>query len=279
MNKTSMMSTAAAVTMLLGQGLAHAASVSAIAPGASTAGHVVNFGDLGELSGFPLGKSFDSVLVSGGVSFGERFVGQTNTPIAGSDWDVLSGTPSGPLALAFGPADRNLSVYSGGSLNASLAGLGPKGMTAEGLGEGALAALFPFDQSEIGFDLLITHGGVATIDFFRRDGSLISQLKVGLEGSFGVGNQVTGNQTLAFKLIGGTVADRIAGFSVYNDDPGGIVIDDIRFDSVAGTNAPAPAPSPPPSTPPAITNQVSEPASLPLLGLAMLVVAWTRRRG
>ena len=44
------------------------------------------------------------------------------------------------------------------------------------LSQQSFAALFSTDQSEFGFDLVGGNGGDATVDFFRRDGSLIDRI-------------------------------------------------------------------------------------------------------
>jgi hypothetical protein len=101
-------------------------------------------------------------------SFGERFVGQTNTPVG--THDSLSGRPAGALALALGAANQNLNIFINGASQV-LTGLGPRGFPDfEAIGRAPFALLFDFDQSEFGFQLVGGNAGSAFVDFFRRDG-------------------------------------------------------------------------------------------------------------
>jgi hypothetical protein len=163
--------------------------------------------------------NFDTTFESGGALFGERFAGQTLS--FNGDHDVLSGTPTNPLAAQAGAAGQNLSTLTHNSSNV-LTGLGRLGFpNSDAIGEGAFSVLFDFDQSEFGFQLVGGNLGSATVDFFRRDGSLVSSIEVsGLTDSF-----------YGFQREGG-VSD-IAGISVYNIDLAGIGFDNLRH-SVQG---------------------------------------------
>ena len=102
----------------------------------------------------------------------------------------------------------------------ALAGLGPLGFPDfDAIGEGSFAVLFDIDQSEVGFTIVGHNGGEAgaTINFYERDGSFIQTIVV------------SGNGEFAFRRHP-VVAD-IAGFSIHNNDPGGIGYDDFRFDA------------------------------------------------
>jgi hypothetical protein len=163
--------------------------------------------------------NFDTTFESGGALFGERFVGQTLS--FSGDHDVLSGTPTNALTAQAGAAGQNLSTLTFNASNV-LTGLGPLGYpNANAVGEGSFSVLFDFNQSEFGFQLVGGDLGSATVDFFRRDGSLISSVEVtGLTNDF-----------YGFQREGG-VSD-IAGISIYNIDAAGIGFDNLRH-SVQG---------------------------------------------
>jgi hypothetical protein len=193
------------------------------------------------------GTNDDAIFESNGADFGERFVGQVNTP--SGNFDVLSGAPSGSLALAVGAAGQNLNVVVNGGTQV-LAGLGPLGFPSfDAIGEGAFAVLFDFDQSEFGFQLVGGNGGNAFVSFFKRDGSLISTITLTGLADASYGFQREGN-----------VKD-IAGISVHNNDLAGVGFDNLKHD-VEGV------PGPP---------SVPEPATLFLLGIGLATLAVWRR--
>ena len=121
-----------------------------------------------DLAGGPMGgTNYDGILMSGGASFAERFVGQ-NLSFDG-DFDVLSGTPVGLLALQTGVANQNVSLTDGYLVTNILAGIGPGGFPDfEALGEGSVAMLFDLDQSQLGFFVFGANGGLATLNFLSR---------------------------------------------------------------------------------------------------------------
>lgn len=209
-----------------------AGPINQVAYSSLTGVALITFDDVA--GGTALGTNYDGILESGNADFAERFVGQTNAPAG--NFDVLSGTPTAPLALAVGAAGQNLTI----STNAGsqiLTGLGPLGFpSSDAIGEGAFAILFDFDQSEFGFQLVGGNevggnGGTAFIDFFRRDGSLIEQIAVtNLADAF-----------YGFSRAGG-IKD-IAGLSLYNNDFAGIGFDNLRHD-VAGVPALGAIPEP-----------------------------------
>jgi hypothetical protein len=215
---------------------------------ATTGPDVVDFSDIATAP-FP-GVVYDGILVSGGVSFAERFVGQVLS--INGDLDVLSGTPTGPLTLQTGAAGQNLD----GGADAGFVGLYPcgfKGCTAaDGYGEGSFAMRFP--SLITGFGFQANFGDLPSsvfVDVFRSDGSLIDSLTVAM-----INGGFTFN-SFGFAREGG-VRD-IAGVSIYTNDPGGLSYDNIRFDGVRGGQA------------------VPEPATFLLLGSGLLVAGLRRR--
>jgi len=218
----------------------NAAAINAVAPGSLTGTQLTTFDDVA--GGAAPGTNYNAVFVSGGVSFAERFAGQTNTPSGG--FDILSGSPLPGLALAVGLPNQNLNIFLNNSSQV-LTGLGSVGFPSyDAIGEGSFAALFSTDQSQFGFDLVGGDGGSATVDFFRRDGSLIDSIVVaGLS-----------DQSYAFVRDGGV--NDIAGISIFNTDPGGIGFDNLRYD---------------------VPSRVPEPATLALAALALAGVCGARR--
>lgn len=196
-------------------------AVEQVDPSILTCDGVITFDDV--VGGSPPGTNYDTVFESDGADFAERFVGQTRTTVSagGYDFDALSGTPSSSLALQVGDPGKNINILQTPEcgLTQVLNGLGPVGYPSfNAIGEGSFAVLFDFDQSEFGFRICGGDGGSLTIDFFKRDGTLIDQIVLS-----GLGDQV-----YAFKRAGG-VRD-VAGVSIWNTDPAGIGIDDICHD-------------------------------------------------
>lgn len=192
-------------------------AISLVDYGTLTCEGLITFDDL-PLAPLP-GTNYDGIFESNGADFAERFAGQTLS--YSGNHDVLSGTPSGPLSLQVGAANQNINVVQSPDCGVDnvLDGLGPDGYpNSSAIGEGAFAVLFDFDQSEFGFTLCGGDGGTATVDFFRRDGSLIDQIVLsGLS-----------TQNYGFSRAGG-VKD-IAGISVYNADAAGVGFDNLCHD-------------------------------------------------
>lgn len=230
MNKQTWNGLVAAVAMALSS----AGLAAPINPGVYGAigPNLVDFEDV--VGGAFPGVNYDGILVTGGVSIAERFVGQTLS--FSGDLDVLSGVPSGPLTLMTGAAGQNVAVGTDTGTN-GLYPYGPDGFPSpSGYGEGAFAVLFPGLVSEFGFESFFGGGSMTFLDFFASDGSLIGSATAAGIGSFG------------FTREGG-VHD-IAGVSVYTNDPGGLGYDNFRYDDVV--------------------NEVPEPTTLVLLGLGLL---------
>lgn len=221
----------------------NAAPINQVAYASLTGTEIVTFDDLPSASAS--GTNYDSIIISGGTAIGERFDGQTRS--SSGDFDVLSGSPSATLNVLTGSPDQNLDLlfYNGSNV---LAGLGPLGYpNFDAVGEGSFALLFSTNQSQFGFQLVGGNGGTATVDFFRRDGSLIEEILLsGLTDTF-----------YGFSRDGGL--QDIAGISISNNDLGGIGFDNLKHDVVSNVAVP-------------------EPASIFLIALGLLGVANTRRK-
>ena len=233
MRATTLVSAALASFALGAASLSHAALVQ-VTPGTLSAAYVVDFEDQGLApSTF---ANHDSVLESGFTQFSERFAGQTNTEVfIGFEYfDTLSGTPTDPLTLADGPANENLTVGNLGG-NHGLSGES----STKALGQGAVSVLFDFDQSEVGFEALGIDtdefgealGETLVASFFARDGSSLGVFNLNLDGGFA--------KTFAFATDDG--AFEIAGFSLTNDNVGGLGYDNFLHD-VQGVQGEVPLP-------------------------------------
>ena len=183
-------------------------------------GRIITFDD--QPGNFGPGRPVEGVLALPGASFGEMFAGQALTN--DTDFDQVTGPALGPLTLLPGATGQNLSILrvTGATL---LSGTGPRGFPMTiATGEGAIAVWFAADQSALRLDLLGGEGGVAHILFLARDGSLIDQIELSplAEGSIGFARN-TPPMTDA-------VAD-IAGLVISNNDPEGIALDAVAFDT------------------------------------------------
>jgi hypothetical protein len=175
---------------------------------------VVTFDDL--KGGDTPGTNYDGVVVSGGLLFAERFVGQTQG--ASGDFDAIAGTPSSPLMPQAGDAGENLDVfdYSGNVL----VGLGPIGFPdIDAIGEGAIAIFFPLPQSKVKLDLVGGNGGSATLSFYRPNGTLIDNVTV------------TDLGDLPYGFATSDASASIAGILIQNSDASGIGVVNICYDT------------------------------------------------
>jgi hypothetical protein len=178
-----------------------------------------------------IGTSVDDILISGGVAFGEHFSGQLLS--TSGNFDVPSGTPAGPLALQVGAPGENIYPLTARvfslqplQLDNALAGIGQRGESSTaGIGEGAISILFSSDQSQFGVQLLKLNGGNTYFDFFRNDGSLIQSFTA----------RVSDKSYLGFFRDGG-IKD-IRGVSIWNDDPNGMIIDNVKHDVASSISA------------------------------------------
>ena len=221
--------------------------------------HVVSFNELAAHfePGNPaaMGTAHEGVVVVDGVGFGEHFSGQVLG--RAGDFDVISGLPAGPLELRAGAAGQNLFAMPAGVIDLPnlkfdnvLAGVGPLGATSTaGVGEGAISIIFSSDQSQFGLQLIGLTGGGTSFSFFRGDGSLVQTITA----------YAANNAYLGFFREGG-IKD-IRGVSIWNDDNGGMSIDNVKHDVASSVSA------------------VPEPSSaVMLLAGALLVCCAVRRR-
>ena len=193
-----------------------------------------------------VGTNYDNVLVIDGVAFGERFAGQTVSPLG--NFDELGAAPSSGLTLLAGDPGHNLTVFQSPA-GAVLSGVGTLGFPAfDAIGEGAVSLLFSSDQSQFGFGLAGGNGGNAYISFFRADGSLIDSITL---------SNLPVIASYGFSREGG-VHD-IRGISIWNDDVTGFGFRNFVFD---------------------VRSSVPEPATwiMMILGFGMLGAASRRRR-
>jgi hypothetical protein len=172
------------------------------------------------------GIALEAAMREGHAWLGERLAGQQ---VLGGPHDRLLGTPLAPMAIAPGARGANLSVawHRGFGSNA-LFPLGPAGFPARAArGEGSVAILFDHGQRALGLRIHSDYAaplgdapapGTLTIAFYRRDGARIGQIRRQLD---------TGITELGVRRADG-VAD-IAAITVTNDDPGGIALDDILY--------------------------------------------------
>lgn len=162
--------------------------------------------------------NFDDIIAGTGISYGERFAGQS---LAADDpFDVVTGSPVGTLSLLSGAASQNLATLPQ-STTTFLLGLSATDggyQSTRALGEGAIAVLFDHDHSEFGFEFLgASNGGDAFISFFRRDGSLIDSITIVNVANGGIG----------FRRTGG-IAD-IAGAVMTNNEVNGFGINTVLY--------------------------------------------------
>ena len=192
---------------------ASAASIIVISPSTLNTSDIETFSDLS----IPYPGIIDTVLVRNGISFAERFAGQT----VSSDvhWsDVLSGMPTAGLTLVAGAPSQNLAQTFGNNHSRVIAGRNE----LEDNGEGAVAVLFSVNQFELGFSITGSTGfvGNAFVSFYRRDGSLIDTVTLA---SLADG---------AFAFRGSPAVPDIAGITITNDDTGGIGFDNFRYNAI-----------------------------------------------
>ena len=175
---------------------------------------VITFDD--QPSSFGVGRQIDGLLIQPGVSFGERFAGQTLS--REGNFDRVGGTARTPLTLLPGAPGQTLGILRLMATSV-LHGHGPEGFPKpEATGEGAIAVLFENDQSALAFDIRGGELGEARVTFLRRDGRPIHTLRLGPLAGASYGFQRLDD-----------IAD-IAGLVIENSDPEGIAMDNLRFE-------------------------------------------------
>lgn len=201
------------IMVLPGAADACGAPVCLVDPDSLTLTQIITFD--GVHSGSGPGRNVDDILPLPGAAFGEHFAGQTVS--SNGLHDVVTGPAFGPLTVMPGLPGQNLSVVTFAGTTV-LNGYGAAGFPKrDGQGEGAIAVLFDENQSALAFDMRGGEEGEALVQFYRRDGSRISEVIVQPTGEFAVG------------FFRSTGADDIAGFVITNTDPQGLAIDTIRF--------------------------------------------------
>lgn len=235
---------------------AWAATVDLVDPATLTGTAVVDFEDL-NLGSFET-INYDDEFESGTVQFNAGFVGQTIG--TSGTFDTISGSPTSPLTLFNDAPGQNILAVDGGDGNVgntSIAGLGPLGFpNANAVGEGVISLLFDFDQSEFGFDLIGGDGGTVTLQFFDRNGTLLTEITT--DPLFG---------TLMLGFMTDDNSESIAGVTIFNSDIGGVGVDNIRSDVVGVVGPPPTGPQP---------SVVPLPAGFMLLGTGLLVLGVAR---
>ena len=252
---------ALAAGLCLTSGAAHASTVGAISYGTVTENKV-------DFENFPntdyLVSQFDNIVTIGQMSFGKKFTGQT---VSGTPLESLSGVPTGGLNLEAGPANQNLSIGSNQNVIpswglTSLVGCGPLTCSEfDGVGEGSVAAKFAGGVATFGFEVAFAdavNGASVFIDVFDTAGGSLGSFTQTV-----FRNPLFNVTQVAFGTVGGEQS--IGGFSVYNNDPGGVGFDNFVYGAVAGGGNDPMAPVP-------------LPASLPLLALGLAAFGVMRRK-
>ncbi|MDT7838257.1 PEP-CTERM sorting domain-containing protein [Aquabacterium sp. OR-4] len=213
------------------------AGVAVSSYGAISGKHVVSFDEL--ITGVDItnpvasNRAVDGIVYSQGVAIAEHFAGQTVSP--SGDFDVLSDAPGRPLQLVAGAPGENLyaALYrvtdlATFSFDSVLSGVGFKGPSSiGGVGEGAMSFLFSSDQSQFGLQVIGMNGGFLNFAFFRQDGSLINSLAI----------RAADKSYLGFF----STSREIRGVSLWNSDPNGMSINNLKHD-VASNLAAVPEP-------------------------------------
>lgn len=174
------------------------------------------------------GINLNAPMREGRAWFGEHLRGQTVAP-SDTSHDRLATGPALPLTVTPGLPGANLSVaYHRGFGSNALFPVGPVGFPARSArGEGAVAILFDQDQRAIGLRIHSDYAaplgqarpqGSVTLSFYTRQGQLIARHVETLKRAI---------NDLGFERS--SDLPDIAALTVTNDDPGGIALDDILY--------------------------------------------------
>ncbi len=173
------------------------------------------------------GFNFDEAMRLGGGWLGQQFKGQTLQDHEG--FDHIIGNPNAPLSIQAGAGGQNLSVaYHQGFESNALFPLGRAGFPAlSARGEGAVAILYDQAQRAVALrvhsDYISPLGkapqpGQITLTLYTRQGDVIARHTQPLQ---------SGITEIGLRRTDGL--PDIAGVLITNDDPGGIAIDDILY--------------------------------------------------
>lgn len=179
----------------------------------------------GVSSGADTGHAGISGIYTGtGSRAGEALVGQTVSLSAG--FEVVSGTPSGPLALAVPGQWDGVTLWGGAELQ-GLTGGGPP-CDNPCTGEGAVSFLFAAPQLAIGLDIIkFENNNALTLQFFTPAGIAFDTLTI----SPGL------SQSWTFTAQSGYV---IGGVTITNVDESGVAYDNLRLSPSRSTSVPEP---------------------------------------
>ncbi|WP_306150899.1 hypothetical protein [Roseovarius sp. MMSF_3281] len=173
------------------------------------------------------GFKFDAAMRLGRAWMGQHFDGQSRHNRGG--FDHVTGTPDAPLRVQPGARGQNLSVaYHQGFESNALFPLGPAGFPSlSARGEGAVALLFDQGQHALALkvhsDYVSPLGrapepGQVFLTLYTRQGMVIARHTRPLR---------PGITQIGLRRANGL--PDIAGVLITNDDPGGIAIDDILY--------------------------------------------------
>lgn len=150
-----------------------------------------------------------------GIFFGEKLVGQVNTPVGRND--VITGTPTTPLTMDTSiEANVGVNVLTFGTT--VIDGLGPLAFPLpEAIGDGALTVLYAADQRVIAFDVVASNGGTLEVQVFDRTGASLAVLTL----------TDVANTMHVFS----SDETNIAAVTLNPDDFGGLAFDNFRFEA------------------------------------------------
>lgn len=248
-----------AVGLTLSSALTHAAAIEQVSYETLSGLESIGFESMTCSDGNPPqadGCSLEGIFRIGNAQFSEHFEGQTVG--ANGLFDTLSTPASQWLTLEPGEEGKNLFVQDDGA-GVVMGGVGVLGSDggipfADAAGEGAISMLFDGDQSQIGLKFYGgSAGGKVFLAFFRFDGSLIGDV-ITLQ-DVGSGN--------GFGFARERGVKDIAGFSIWNEDTGGVSFAGLLHDVTGNRDG---------------TGTVPEPTGLLLVAVALLGAARATRR-